>query len=109
MYEISTSRAMINGVKIDVFERCVVEDEAIVAIAAGTNGSKGGERDEGGRTYVRLDVGIGDFLIDPRINDDGEVDGVEIVACGDSGLEAMIKALSFASRTLEELTYGIDE
>jgi len=109
MYAITAGETRINGQRVETFEREVLKDRAHLDVIAGTTGYKGrNHRDAGCRAYVGLDCIRGDFNFSPIFDGRGRMTGVEIAACGDDSLTALVRALEFAERVLDEqrLKYG---
>ena len=110
MYAINEGMAKINGVPVETFEREVIDGHTALRVEAGTTGYKGGCcRDAGGRTYVCIDCLCGDFYFSPVTDDDGDVVGVEIACCGDDGLNAVMKALTFAMEAINDQRCEVDD
>ena len=110
MYAINEGLAKINGVPVETFEREVIDGNTALRVEAGTTGYKGGCcRDAGGRTYVCIDCLCGDFYFSPVTDDDGDVVGVEIACCGDDGLNAVMKALTFAMEAINDQRCEVDD
>ncbi|MBR0513905.1 MAG: hypothetical protein IJK06_06600 [Clostridia bacterium] len=109
MHTIQGKSIGINDVMLDTYSRCVLEDGAQLTVEAGTNGYRGKGREAGGRTYIRLASGFGDFLFRPVKNSKGRIIGVEICGCGDAELDALVKALSFALKALEDGRDEVDD
>jgi aerobic-type carbon monoxide dehydrogenase small subunit (CoxS/CutS family) len=110
MYAINEGMAKINGVPVETFEREVVDGNSALRVEAGTTGYKGGCcRNAGGRTYVCIDCLCGDFYFSPVTDDEKNVVGIEIAACGDDGLNAVMKALAFAMEALNDQRCEVDD
>ena len=110
MYAINEGLAKINGVPVETFEREVVNGNTALRAEAGTTGYKGGCcRDNGGRTYLCIDCLCGDFHFSPVTDDEKNVVGIEIAACGDDGLNAVMKALAFAMEALNDQRCEVDD
>ncbi len=110
MYAINEGMAKINGVPVETFEREVVDGNTALRVEAGTTGYKGGCcRNAGGRTYVCIDCLCGDFHFSPVTDDEKNVVGIEIAACGDDGLNAVMKALAFAMEALNDQRCEVDD
>lgn len=108
MYEVKSGLKKINDVVVETFVRKVSEPETSLNVEVGTTGYKGTPtRKSGGRTYIRLGCGTGDFCFEPVTDSLGTVTGIEIAACGDAGLDGLMKALKFASRVLDDQRRGI--
>ena len=103
MYAIKEGLAKINDVLVETFEREVTDGRTTLRVEAGTTGYKGAPcREAGGRTYVCIDCFCGDFYFSPVTDDENRVVGIEIAACGDDGLDAIMKALRFAQEALND-------
>ena len=110
MYSINEGMAKINGVPVETFEREVIDGNTALRVEAGTTGYKGGCcRNAGGRTYVCIDCLCGDFHFSPVTDDEKNVVGIEIAACGDDGLNAVMKALAFAMEALNDQRCEVDD
>ena len=109
MFAVNEEIKKINGKIIETFEREAVDGNAVLRVEAGTNGYKGGGRDSGSRTYVCLDCIWGDFHFSPVTDEDGEMGGIQIACCGDDGLNALMKALAFATQTLDDQRCEVDD
>ena len=110
MFAIYEGLARINGVPVETFEREVLNGNTALRVEAGTTGYKGGcSRDNGGRTYVCIDCLCGDFHFSPVTDDEKNVVGIEIAACGDDGLNAIMKALEFAQAVINDQRCDVDD
>ena len=110
MYAIEEGLKKVNDVEVDTFQREVVEGRACLEVEAGTTGYKGGCcRNAGGRTFLRIDCVSGDFCFQPVTDDDGRRVGVVIAACGDDGLNALMKALDFCRDALNDQRCEVDD
>ena len=106
MYAVKEKQACINGVLFKTFERKTTG----LRIEAGTTGFKGGkERCRGGRAYVSLESLGGDFCFLPVINEKKKVVGFEIAASGDDGVDAVRKALNFASDAIHDQCLKVND
>jgi len=87
----------VNGIIVRTARNESVYKNTALEAEAGTTGFRGGERDRGGRTYLRLkNLGGVDIHFNP-LND-----GVEIVTSGDSSLVALLESLLFALDTMTD-------
>ena len=103
MYAISEGVAKINGEIVNTFEREVAHGKTVLEVTAGTTGYKrDGSRAGGSRTYVGLDCIEGDFHFSPITEEDGSIVGIEIASCGNDSLTALLKALTFVCKALDE-------
>lgn len=110
MFAIYEGLARINGVPVETFEREVLDGHTIMRVEAGTTGYKGGcSRDNGGRTYIGIDCLCGDFHFSPVTDEEDHVIGIEIAACGDDGLNAIMKALEFAQAVINDQRCDVDD
>lgn len=103
MYAINEGIKKINDEFVDTFSRRVSDHETDLEVEAGTTGYKGTPcRKAGGRTYVSVRCNEGDFCFVPLKDKAGTVVGMEIAACGDAGLNAVMKALAFTEQVLND-------
>ena len=109
MYAINESRVEINSVPVETFEREVRDGKTALRVQAGTTGYRGGGRAAGGRTYMRINCFSGDFYFRPVRNRKGKLVGTEVAACGDEGLNALLKALEFACRAMNDQRCEADD
>lgn len=109
MYAIEEGKMKINDVMVNTFSRTISEHDTELEAEAGTTGYKGTPcRKAGGRTYLRIRCLEGDFYFEPIV-DDGRTVGVEIAACGDAGLNAVVKALDFCRDALNDQRCEFDD
>lgn len=110
MYTIEEGLKKINDRVVETFARTVSEPDTELEVEAGTTGYKGSPcRKAGGRTYLRILCGNGDFYFEPVSNGNGDVAGIEIAASGDAGLNAIMKALAFAEQVLNDQRCEVDD
>lgn len=109
MFAVKEGKVKINDREVRTYERAVVEEGAALHVMAGTTGYKGNGRKAGGRVYLRLECFCGDFHFDQVTDEDGEIIGIEIAACGDESLDAVAKALRFAKETIDDQRFGKNE
>lgn len=103
MCEIKEYVVCINREPVKTFEQEISDEKTDVQIEVGTTGFKGSkDRKNGGRTYFKFECLNGDFYFEPIINCQNRVVGIEIVSCGDAGLNAMKKAFEFAVSTIND-------
>ncbi|MBQ4436301.1 MAG: hypothetical protein II879_09455 [Clostridia bacterium] len=103
MYAIEENLKKVNDVEVDTFQRDVEDGNVCLQVEAGTTGYKGGCcRNAGGRTFIRIDCVSGDFYFSPITDEDGRKVGIVIAACGDDGLNALVKALDFCRDALND-------
>lgn len=102
MFAVKEGKVKINRTPVHTYERAVMEEGAALYVAAGTTGYRGKGRAAGGRVYFRLECFSGDFHFDPVVDEDGDVIGIEIAACGDESLDAIAKALEFATKAIND-------
>ncbi len=109
MFAIEEGVQKINGEIVDTFCREITDALVKLHVEAGTTGyADDPERDGGGRTYVSIVCDHGDFHFEPVKNEKGQIAGVKIACCGDGGLSAIMKALAFAQKALNDLICDID-
>ena len=107
MYAIQSAAKNINGERIDTFVRGISERDTLIEVEAGTNGYRGGDRQSGSRCYLRIEaLTRADFFARVRSDDTGKPLAVEVCFCGDDGLTALMKALSFASDAITDQVTG---
>ena len=110
MYEVEKGLKKINDEVVETFKRIVKTPSVRLAVEAGTTGYKGSaSRSAGGRTYFRMVCHKGDFCFEPFFEDEGNVVGIEIAACGDAALESILKALEFAQKAISEQCFDTDD
>ena len=96
MFEIRKNEKRINDVDVATFERDVEYKRATMEVEAGTTGFCGGEREEGGRAFIRISAKGADFYAKS-----GEKNGSVVIAvCGDEGIMALVESLAFALEAL---------
>lgn len=94
-------KVRINGVVVDVEAKKIFGECSAMKVEVGTTGFLGGERKEGGRTYIHIgNEYASDFYAQPTKDAKGRVNGVDIVMSGDDALTNFICALVFTFRTL---------
>ena len=110
MYAIEEGLKKINGIAVETFRRDVLDGNAYLEVEAGTTGYRGGScRNAGGRTFLRIDCVRGDFCFQPVTDDDGKNVGIVIAACGDDGLNVLMKALDFCREALNDQRCEVDD
>ncbi len=110
MYEIEKGVKKINGEPVETYKRIVALPSVRLAVEAGTTGYRGSaSRSAGGRTYIRIVCHKGDFCFDPFFDDEGNVTGFEVGACGDAGLDAIAKSLEFAQKAIKDQCFDSDD
>ena len=110
MFAIEEGLRKINGEAVETFRREVTETNTALLVEAGTTGYTGtAERKAGGRTYVSVVCECGDFLFSPVRDEANRVIGVEIAACGDAGLDALMKALEFIRQAIGDQRCEVDD
>lgn len=110
MFAIDEGIKKINGEIVDTYEREVKETGCRLLVEAGTTGYKGGIcRDAGSRTYIRIFAAQGDFFFCPVTDGEENMVGVEIAACGDAGLNALMKSLDFIQQVLNDQRCEVDD
>lgn len=96
MFEIRKNEKRINDVDVATFERDVERGKTALEVEAGTTGFCGGEREEGGRAFIRISAKGADFYANA-----GEKNGSVVIAvCGDEGIMALVESLTFALEAL---------
>ena len=102
MYEIKSKQRMVNGRKIETWQREVISAN-MLEVEAGTNGYQGGDSGHGSRTYFRIaDLGGTDIDVKALPNRWRGCDGFEVSLGGDCELETFIEVLKFAISVLED-------
>ena len=110
MYAVTEGAAKINGEMVNTFEREITQGGTTLEVSAGTNGYKSDKSRAGGsRTYIGIDCVNGDFHFSPITDEDGEVVGIEIASCGNESLNAILKALTFAYKVLDEQRRDVND
>ena len=110
MYAIEKGMKQINGVVVDTFIREGEEKLSEFKVEAGTTGYTGcAYRDGGGRTYLGLSCPEGDYFFHPVKDEDDRVVGIQIAACGDEGLNVIMKMLMFAYEALRDQIFEAEE
>ena len=110
MFAIEENLKKVNDVEVDTFQRDVEDGNVCLQVEAGTTGYKGGCcRNAGGRTFLRIDCVSGDFCFAPITDEDKNCVGIVIAACGDDGLNALMKALDFCRDALNDQRCEVDD
>lgn len=108
MYKIDKFNVEVNDQVIPVFERVVTSGNTQVAIGAGSNGLKGGNRKAGSRTAILLTCD-GDFYAEVVKDEDTDKPiGVILSGSGDEMLTALRKAAEFTADALFDTETGTD-
>lgn len=98
MYEVISGERDVSRVAVDTFKRQVAVGDGILEVEAGTNGYG-----PASRTYLRLQDIMGTNMEVTETHDcDGHVDGIVLKLAGGSELTAIINALHFAVKALDE-------
>ena len=101
MYAVNEGKIRINDKTVETYGRAVLGKDTALHVAAGTSGYKGSNRrEDGGRTYLKIECFCGDFFFDPVREEDGTVTGIVIACCGDDSLDAVRKVLDFARNVI---------
>ena len=108
MFAVKEGKVKINGRSVRTYERTAREEGTELRVTAGTTGYLGKGRDAGGRVYLKFECFCGDFHFDPIEDDEGNVVGIEIAACGDESLEAVAKAIDFAKEAIDDQCLGVN-
>ncbi len=110
MYAIKEGFKTINGEYVQTFQRDVRGIETVLTVEAGTTGYTGGcSREGGSRTYLNLQCPTGDFYFKPVKDEKGKRIGFTIACCGDDGLDAFMKAITFVRDALNDQCLEIDD
>lgn len=110
MYAVEEGQKKINGETVETFSREIIETNTGLIVEAGTSGYRGGAcRDSGGRTYLSIICGCGDFHFGSIKDEKGQVVGIEIACCGDDGLDAVMKALDFIQSAINDQRCEVDD
>ncbi len=110
MYAIEEGLRKINGAAVETYRREITELNTALIVEAGTTGYTGTPtRKAGGRTYISVECECGDFLFSPIKNEEGQMVGMEIAACGDAGLDALVKSLEFTHQAISDQRCGVDD
>lgn len=81
MYEVREGQYLVNDVAVDTFRRNVYDEASVMEVEADTTGICGGEREEGGRTFIHIgNKFASDFFAELCRDKDGKVTGVNIAA-----------------------------
>ena len=109
MFVVREGTARVRGRCVQTFDRGAFENGVLLNVSAGTNGYKTGkDQEDVSRTYLFFERYWGDIDFKPVHDEDGEIVGVEVNACG-SSLNVIVKALSFALKTLEDQRAGVHD
>ena len=109
MYAIEEGSLIINDEVVETYKRDLELANVKMEVEAGTTGYSGSiSRDEGSRSYICISCSRGDFCFNPLIRKDGRVVGIQIAACGDAGLDALMQALEFAHQVMNDQRHEID-
>ena len=110
MYEVREGQVLVNDVMVDTFSRKVYGEASVMEVEAGTTGICGGDREEGGRTFIHIgNEFASDFFAQLCQDEDGRVVGLNIAVSGDDELVNLIKCLDFAGKVLKEQTMEVDD
>ncbi len=110
MYAIEEGVKKVNDVEVETFQREVLDGHACLEVEAGTTGYKGSCcRNAGARTFLRIDCVTGDFFFGPITDEEKRNVGIVIAACGDDGLNAIMKALDFCRDVLNDQRCEVDD
>lgn len=91
----------INGVPVNTEQELIENENVSLAVYAGSTGLCGGDRKEGGRTYISLEnKGATDMIVTLVTGKDGNGTGFEIAASGDAELISLAYAFANVSATL---------
>jgi hypothetical protein len=98
MYEVISGERDVSRVAVDTFKRQVAVGDGILEVEAGTNGYG-----PASRTYLRLQDIMGtDMNVAETHDSEGNVDGFVLKLAGGSELTAIINALNFMVKVLDE-------
>ncbi|MGN8697017.1 hypothetical protein ACTNE3_07720 [Bacillota bacterium HCP3S3_F1_1] len=98
MYEVISGERDVSRVAVDTFKRQVAVGDGILEVEAGTNGYG-----PASRTYLRLQDIMGtDMDVEETHDSKGHVDGIVLKLAGGSELTAIINALNFMVKVLDE-------
>ena len=102
MFEIKENdRILPDGTEITTYTRDVISCN-LLEVEAGTTGYMGGDTGHGGRSYFRIkDNGGTDMEVNTSVDRYG-CRSLEVFLGGDCELEAMIRALKFITKVLED-------
>ena len=110
MYAIEEGLRKINGETVETFRREISEKDTGLLAEAGTTGYTGTpSRKAGGRTYLSVICECGDFHFCPVKDEKGRIIGMEVAACGDAGLDALMKALEFVHQAIGDQRCEVDD
>lgn len=102
MHEVREQLKEINGTPIVTYERDIW-DANVLEAEAGTTGFMGGDAGHGGKTYFRIQDGVGTAInAIPLKGRNGESEGLEVLLSGDAELRTVITALKFIVSVLED-------
>lgn len=103
MFEIKEKQKVLpDGTRITTFTR-EITGANMLEVEAGTNGFKGGNAEQGSRTYFRItDIGNTDMFVKTAYGRNGNTGEVEFFLGGDCELETIIRALKFVVKVLED-------
>ncbi len=104
MFAVSADMKKINGREVETFSREVSDAATELIVEAGATGLEGVHcpRERSARAYLALDCVCGDFLFSPILDGEKRAVGIEIAACGDEALLALIRSLDFALKALSD-------
>lgn len=114
MYEVTQDILEVTSKKtgekhlVPIYSRAVDDGGSLYKVTAGTDGTMDGDSEDT-RTIIDICNPIGFGLFKAVKDADGNGCGVEITAVGDDDLRALIKALKFATKVLEEEAEEIDD
>ncbi len=110
MFEVTEGQVMVNDVMVDTYKRKAIGEESIMETEVGTTGICGGDREEGGRTYIHIGNELAsDFFAQLCRDKNDRVVGVDIAVSGDDGLLNLIKCIDFAAQVLKDQVMEVDD
>lgn len=101
MYAVQETTARVNQVDVPVYGTEINKGNTSVIVKAGSTGIAGGERDAGGRVYLKF-ITNGDFYFEPIDGDEGETIGFRMACSGDSMMQAFKKVLKFTLKVMKD-------
>ena len=110
MYAITEGVTKVRGREVHSFRRDVDVGKELLSVKAGTTGYKGDVGcAEDSRTFISLESILGNVRFAPITDAQDYLTGFQLVGCGDDALHALVRAMKFIVKVLDEQRLGIGE